>query len=418
MKLIAKYNRLTIPVIILVFVLGGLAYYFILHNILIHQLDKDLKVEQMEIIRFISKTGALPESSNYKDQVITFQPTKSVSFKERRFSQKIFNPSENEKTAFRSIEFLTSVGNTKYIATVLKSQQETEDIIQLILIITFSIIAILLLTIFLSNRIILNKLWKPFFHTLSQLKQFSLSSNSSIALEKTNIEEFQELNHSVYEMTEKVKGDYESLKNFTENASHEIQTPLAIIKNKIELLIQEEKLDESQMILLQSMNEATSRLSRMNQSLLLLAKIENRQFKTADKINFSSVLLRLVNNLEELAVTKSIDVDIQMVEDFFLTMNESLAEILISNILLNAIKYNQQNGKLKIILNATSLEIVNTGTNVPGNPLLIFDRFTKYSHSGDSLGLGLAIVKTICDAYHFTPSYSYFEGWHSIKIKF
>jgi signal transduction histidine kinase len=312
MKLIAKYNRLTIPVIILVFVLGGLAYYFILHNILIHQLDKDLKVEQMEIIRHISKTGTLPESSNYKDQVITFQPTESASFKERHFTQKIFNPSENEKTAFRSIEFLTTVGNAKYIATVLKSQQETEDSIQLILTITFSIIAVLLLTIFLSNRIILKKLWKPFYHTLTELKHFSLSSNSSIVLEKTGIEEFQELNLSVNEMTEKVKADYESLKNFTENASHEIQTPLAIIKNKIELLIQEEKLDESQMILLQSMNEAASRLSRMNQSLLLLAKIENRQFKMTENINFNSVLLRLVNNFEELAATKSIVVDIQM----------------------------------------------------------------------------------------------------------
>jgi signal transduction histidine kinase len=99
-------------------------------------------------------------------------------------------------------------------------------------------------------------------------------------------------------------------------------------------------------------------------------------------------------------------------------MNESMAEILISNILLNAIKYNQQDGKLRIVLNATNLEVLNTGTNVPGNPLLIFDRFTKYAHSGDSLGLGLSIVKTICDVYQFKPSYSYLDGWHSIKIEF
>ncbi len=287
MKLIAKYNRVTIPIIIGILLISSIGYYFILHRILIYQLDKDLRIEQNEIFQHIKETGQLPETSDYKDQQISFYPTNLVELNTKYSTQDVYNKREHEMESFRRIDFLITQGGQHFIATVKKSQQETEDIVRMILLITFFIIAILLLILFVSNRFLLSKLWKPFRNTLEQLSQFNFISKNRIELQKTDIDEFKELNETVLFMTKKVTEDYQMLKGFTENASHEIQTPLAIIKNKIELLSQSENLTETQVNVLQRLDEAAARLSRLNQSLLLLAKIENLQFAHVDKIDFS-----------------------------------------------------------------------------------------------------------------------------------
>src|SRR6185312_16149784 len=246
MKLLAKYNRVNIPITIITLLITGICFYFIIHYVLVHQLDKDLRIEQEEIIHYIKEKNSLPEASNYKDQKIEFQPTNDKDFKTTFSPEDQYNQKEDETETFRKLEFLITVNGKNYIATVKKSQQETEDIIQLILVITFSVIVFLLLVLFIANRFLLAKLWEPFNHTLAQLKHFNLSSKNKIELQKTHINEFEELNETVLFMTQKVKRDYESLKNFTENASHETQTPLSIIKNKIELLLQSENLDQIQ----------------------------------------------------------------------------------------------------------------------------------------------------------------------------
>ena len=418
MKLIARYNRLTIPVIIGVFLVSSIAYYIIIHSVFIGQLDKDLEIEKKEIIHYVELKDTLPEASNYKDQVIEFKRTNAAPFEEEFSTVQRLTPEENEEETYRKIDFFILVKGESYIASVLKSQQETEDIIKLILLITVLVIAFLLAALFISSRLMLRRLWYPFNDTLDQLKQFNFSSKILFKPRETSIDEFKELNQTAQKLLEKVSSDYESLKNFTENASHEIQTPLAIIKNKLELLAQMENLDEAQSNLIQSIYEAASRLSRLNQSLLLLAKIENRQFKTTEKINFSEILSRQAENFEELATTKSITIEKHISENVFIEMNESLAEILISNLLINAIKHNHIAGELQIILDKNSLIVANTGPTPTEDPSQLFQRFTKNSSAPESLGLGLSIVKSICDACHFRLSYLFSEGVHTLKISF
>lgn len=418
MKLLAKYNRVNIPITIITLLITGIGFYFIIHYVLVYQLDKDLYIEKQEILHYVKEKGTLPEASNYKDQQIEFRPTKDDSFKNKFSTLEVYDKKENESDIFRKLDFFVTVNGNNYIAEVKKSQQETEDIIQMVLIITFSIIIFLLIVLFIANRFLLAKIWEPFNHTLAQLKQFNLSSKNKIDLQKTDINEFEELNETVLSMTEKVNKDYESLKNFTENASHEIQTPLAIIKNKIELLLQSENLDETQINAIQSLNDAASRLSKLNQSLLLLAKIENSQFENSEKINLSFVLNRFLEKFEELAEIKNISVEKNISEDIFIEMNDSLAEILISNIILNAIKHNFQNGSIEISLDSNSLTVSNTGEAPRVNTEKLFERFKKDSSSGDSIGLGLAIVKSICDTYGFDVSYSFAGEIHIIKVAF
>jgi signal transduction histidine kinase len=418
MKLIAKYNRVTIPIIIGILLISSIGYYFILHRILIYQLDKDLRVEQTEIIQHLKETGQLPETSDYKDQQISFHSTNLVEFKDRYSTQDVYNKREHEMESFRRIDFLVIQGDKYFIATVKKSQQETEDIVRLILMITFFIIAILLLILFISNRFLLSNLWKPFRNTLEQLNQFNFFSKNKIALQKTDIDEFKELNETVLFMTQKVTLDYQMLKGFTENASHEIQTPLAIIKNKVELLSQSENLTEAQINVLQSLNEAAARLSRLNQSLLLLAKIENLQFTHVDTIDFSSMLKRYIDNFDELAQAKGLRISKNIEDNVIMQMNESLAEILISNVISNAIKHNLDNGNITVEFNKNHFRVSNTGPVPHGDTSELFERFKKESSSGDSLGLGLSIVKTITDIYGFSISYHYEMEQHIVEIIF
>ena len=261
-------------------------------------------------------------------------------------------------------------------------------------------------------------MWKPFNHTLSQLKQFNLSSKNNITLETTNVDEFIELNNTAMSLTQKVKNDYESLKSFTGNASHEIQTPLAIIKNKIELLSQSDNLEESQIHIIQSLNDAASRLSRLNQSLLLLTRIENRQYEPTDRIDLSAVVQKSIDNFRELADLKDIKIEKNIKNNVTVEMNDSLADILISNIILNAIKHNSPGGDIKIVLNENALVVSNTG-NVPKlKTSELFERFKKDSSSPESLGLGLSIIKTIGDTYGFELSYNYTDSMHVLQTTF
>lgn len=418
MKLLAKYNRVNIPITITTLLVSSVGYYFIIHFTLVHQLDKDLRIEQQEIIHYINENGALPEASNYKDQQVDFRPSAKEQLKTHFSTEDIYNKKEDETESFRELEFLVTVNGSNYIAEVRKSQQETEDIVQLILLITLSVIVVLLLILFVTNRFLLGKLWKPFYNTLEQLKQFEISSKNILILHPTDVDEFKELNNTALAMTQKVINDYKALKSFTENASHEIQTPLAIIKNKMELLSQSESLDETQIKVIQSINDAASRLSRLNQSLLLLAKIENRQFEKSEIINMSFTLHRYVEDFKELAEIKNIRIEKNISDGIFIEMNESLAEILISNIIINAIKHNYPGGDIKIELDANALMVSNPG-NVPKiNTSELFERFKKDSTSDESIGLGLSIVKTICDSYEFDVSYDFAEGRHIMKIDF
>ncbi|MEO6134400.1 MAG: HAMP domain-containing sensor histidine kinase [Ginsengibacter sp.] len=418
MKLIAKYNRVNIPITIGILLISSIAYYFILHIVLLNQVDNDLQIEKQEIIHYVNEKGILQEASNYKDQQIEFTPTSLTHFETKLTNENIYNKIEDESEPFRRIDFLIKENGNYYIATINKSVQETEDIVRLILMITLLVIAVLLLILFITNRFVLSKLWKPFNNTLEQLKQFNLSAKNKILLQPTDVDEFKELNATTFLMIQKVSSDYESLKRFTENASHEIQTPLAIIKNKIELLLQSENLDGAQINVIQSLNDAASRLSRMNQSLLLLTKIENSQFDNTERINFSFILTRYIENLEELASAKDITIVKNIANDFFIDLNESLAEILISNVVVNAIKHNYPGGNIKIDLGANGLSVSNTGTAPKIKTSELFERFKKDSASGDSIGLGLSIVKTICDKYDFDVSYNFIEERHVVKIAF
>jgi signal transduction histidine kinase len=418
MKLIAKYNRANLIAAILMLLVSSLCYYFILRYILINQLDDDLKVEEQEINDFVSLHKSLPAAASYVDQQVNFINTGAEKIKRIFFSKTIFNRGEHEAELSRVLTFPISIGNENYAATVSKSQEGAEKLLQLIVLSTLGVVILLLLLLFLINRFLLNKIWQPFYAALAGLKKFNLSGRDNIQLEKSDIEEFEELNNAIAIMTQEVTRDYDSLKNFTENASHEIQTPLAVIKSRLELLMQSENLHEHEMHILHSVYEAATRLSKLNQSLILLTKIENYRFSENKEMNISNIIQEDLDQYEELIAAKQITVVKNIDQPFSVLMNETLAEILVSNLITNAIKYNVEKGEIEIKLLNNSLILSNTGIPLKTNSSNLFERFVKDNSASDSLGLGLSIVKKICIQYSYDVTYNYVDKKHTVTVKF
>jgi signal transduction histidine kinase len=284
------------------------------------------------------------------------------------------------------------------------------------MLVTAGMIVAMLGILFMANRLLLRRIWQPFYQTLEVLRQFDLSRREPFARSSTTIEEFRQLQSVVEQMTEKIRKDYEMLRDFTDNASHEMQTPLAIINSKLDLMIQDQQLEMKHHRQMQAMYDAVARLRQLNQSLLLLTKIENNQFAQAAPVALESFIEKKMMQLEDPIRVKhlTISVDVQSCQ---LQMNAYLVDILLNNLLGNAIRHNCEEGSLDIMLRQEFLQVSNTGAPLTFDPANIFDRFTKGGHS-DGTGLGLAIAKQICDNYGFTLSYSYKEEMHVLGIRF
>ena len=197
MKLLTKYYRANIIATIIVVLLSSTCYYFMIHYILIEQLDDALKVEEQEVIDYVKEKGNLPEPSSYKDQQVYFKSAGKQSVVRSFSTVQFFEKEENETIAARQLVFPIESNGRINIAYVLKSQEETEDLVRLILIITLVVVVLLLMVIFLINRFVLRRLWKPFNSTLAQLKMFDLSGKNKLQLEQSRIDEFNELNKAV-----------------------------------------------------------------------------------------------------------------------------------------------------------------------------------------------------------------------------
>jgi len=415
MKLFAKYSRVNIVASVLALLVGSVVYYFSVRYVLIKELEDTLKVEEAEILDHIATHDQLPEPANYRDQKISYEPASVAT--DRKFYHTLKpEPHHKGKEPYRELAFSVKVKGQLYTVFVGKSEEETEDLLELIMLITAGMILLLLGTLFLANRLLLRRLWRPFYETLDSIRQFNLSTRQLLPTRATDTEEFVDLNNAVQQMTAKIGKDYEMLKNFTDNASHEMQTPLAIINSKLDLLIQDTNLGERHHQPVQAMYDAISRLRQLNQSLLLLMKIENNQFTYTEPVDLAVQIKEKLAQLEDPLKDRRLTLRTEL-HPLQLPINGYLADILLNNLLLNAIRHNQEDGSVEVLLRDRCLRVSNTGPALGFDPATIFNRFTKGMHSGGT-GLGLAIVKQICDNYQFPLSYRYINNMHVIEVQF
>ena len=278
-------------------------------------------------------------------------------------------------------------------------------------------IVLLLIGVVITARIVSRFVLLPFRQTMDTIKSFRLQQKEKITLPATSTAEFKELNLFLQKMTDKAIEDYASVKEFSENASHELQTPLAVIRSKLELM-SETRIDETQAALIEDMQNAIERLSRINRSLTLLTKLENQEFDTSQQIKFCTVAKQVIADVEDRISMKNIQLHTQLDRNIPLNIHPTLAEMLMNNLLSNAIRHNVEGGQIEVQLTRKMLRISNTGLppEIPTEEL--FQRFKKSNQCADSIGLGLAIVKQICEVNQFAVDYNYDEGWHSLSVYF
>ena len=428
MKLLSRYNRVNLITIICILLITGLAYYQAISWVLTRQCDKDLKDEEMEIIAYTNYNHHLPQTFKSKYQQIIYTKVGANTVK-RRFVDTVYfkkwdsnNPKrekyhrEGEYDAGRGLITVITVGNIYYRLLIIQSTAETEDLIRIIFSITVGLVLLLVVALIVINRLILNKLWQPFYTIMDELQNFTIADNRKISQLKTSIDEFSNMNRVVTEMTEKAKTDYKTLKSFTENASHELLTPIAIINSKLDSLIQTDNFNETQSKLLNDLYGGVSRLNRLNQSLLLLVKIENGLLNDRKKIDLRQLIEEMLVQFEEIFHDKELQVEIDLA-DKQVVASSYLVEILLSNLITNAIRHNYAGGKVTIRLDSEKLKIKNTGESEALPEEKIFTRFHKSSGSEGS-GLGLTISRQICENFNFSLSYSFRSPFHVFTVGF
>jgi signal transduction histidine kinase len=415
MKLSAHYNKASIIITISVLLVGGIIYFFTINKLGRHQLDRDLTEEITEVIDYVNLNGKLPTQVDFDEDQTVFIKTNQVNLPLRFFDTVYVNPKEKNPEAGRAVWGLISLKGQRYKVIITESRESTEDLIQVIGIITLILMVCLLVILFITNRYILNGLWKPFYETLGRLKAFNISDSQGLKLKHDKVDEFNDLNQVVDAMSSRVKNDYQHLKQFTENASHEMMTPLAVITTKLDTLIQDETLKPEQFDQINDIYSAASKLSRLNQSLLLLVKIENNLVDDAELLSLDGLLSQKIRQFSELAQSKDILVS-EYIGEKNIVASKYLIDILLNNLFSNAIRHNNKHGQIIITLTGSKLVFQNTGSEKLLNDEILFERFQKGKKS-DGTGLGLTIVKNICNLYHWEIVYSFENSFHTFEIR-
>lgn len=332
---------------------------------------------------------------------------------------KLYDRFEEEVLDYRVLKQYCQFNGQNYLITIYKSTLENDDLIESLLKSFILIIGFLLLVFFGLNWILSKTLWKPFYYSLSVLNSYDVKKHNLIKLEEVSTKEFKQLNNTLNVLIKKIHTDYINQKEFIENASHEMQTPLAVIKAYVNLLMQSDKLGESEINGLQGIDDTLKKLATLNKSLLLLSKIENDQFSDKAKIHLNAVVAKCLDNFKVISDLKNIKINYLTFEDVYLNMNLVLAEVLVMNLIQNAIRHNvDEQGTINVEIRDNYFKISNTG---PSMKLQISDlakRFNKNSMSKDSLGLGLSIINSIVKLYDFKLEYNYQDSHHSFIIKF
>jgi signal transduction histidine kinase len=386
-----------------------------LKNILAERQDEKLLWDKEIIAKKIKYDNPLPifEVDDYELKV---PPKDTLYFKDTLIHQIV-----NEVSKFELYRQLTSVetlhGKTYKIITR-SSQVRNDDFFLAITVSVGIVIFLLMVTVFFVNTIIVGNAWRPFYENLEILKNFSVEDDQVFKLQATDVDEFKELNSSLIKLTNKIKSDFKNLKEFTENASHEMQTPLAIIQSKSEILMQSENLNRNQKQQIKSIYSATQRLSKLNKTLLLLSKIENLQYSDKEEIHINDNIEKHLEIFEDFIENKNIKVSKNYAPDVKLLANPMLFDMVISNLVSNSIKHNLKNGSIDIITTDHFFSFSNSGTPINIASKSIFERFKKDSKSSDSFGLGLAIVKKVCDTNNWKINHTFAEDMHVISIYF
>jgi len=414
MKLLTKTTIYFLLIMLPLLAASAFYLFFQFNKEIRHEIDEELMNDRIQWLRYLDSTGA--NSSIFPIPEYSLQPSDlAPQEKPQLESIMLYQEVEGKKVPYRQLTQVIRLHDRSYLMIIRKSLIERDDLIKNIFSVMLIVFTGLLAFIILMNWILNRRLWKPFYQSLEKIQGVQLKKMESVSFSPSSTHEFNRLNASLNTMVARIYADYQNIKELTEDAAHEMQTPLAIAQSKLELLLQDESLSDAQLQAIAQSSEALQRLTRLNHSLLLLAKIENHQYDVSQPEGLQQVTERYLGLLDELIRDKKLSVEKQLNATW--SMPSALAEMLISNLLGNAIRYNYPGGKIFLHLDDQQLSISNT-SEWPAIPeKQLFQRFKKASVLNDnSNGLGLAIVKRICDTCNLPITYQFENGIHTFTI--
>ncbi|MBI1782418.1 MAG: HAMP domain-containing histidine kinase [Sphingobacteriales bacterium] len=420
MKLLQKTIRSYFIYSVIILLIAVPVFYYVIQGIVREDIDEDL-LNTKELLK-PKISDALRNNSIDQLKFLDHDITVSVTSASKEFDTlttvEIFDTIAKELVPHRLLTSYFTVNGKPCMLQVKTSLVDNDDLIASIVKVQVILLILLMTGLFIINRNLSKKIWMPFYITLQKLQNYKVEKHAPLSLPKSSITEFNDLNTSLQELTDRTHQSFVSQKEFSENASHEMQTPLAVFQSKLELLMQTTPLTEEQALLMGDMADVAQRMARLNKSLVLLTKIENSQFADKENVSIKVYIEKFILLYQPQINEKQITVDNKIVENEILHANAALIEILINNLIGNAIRHNIVGGSIGIKLHRDRLIIENTGKAYPLDKEKIFQRFQKESTDNNSIGLGLEMVKKVCNINNYIITYDFVNKQHCFTIVF
>jgi signal transduction histidine kinase len=419
MKLINITTRYYISLFLVVIALWSVAFYFIMKYEVYQSIDEVLYNRATNISKYVEQhrehSGNDPLSDYHIKQLTKAQF--EISPSEIYADTLVYEPTDNEYDEYRKLEATFHQNDLYFSITVVKPRLESTEIFNTILLnlIPLSMVTVLVLVV--GARQLNKNLWKPFYQVVNFLSGYRVDKDSPLPETATSVVEFKALVDSLQTLIQRNAQVFQQQKQFIENASHETQTPLAVIQSQMEILLQMPGLTNEQAEIIQSTLKETDRLTKLNKTLLLLSKIENEQFIDKSTVNLETLTRKLLAYFEDKKEKLALTVTIESESNCVVATNPVLAEVLIGNLVKNAFTHNVEGGRVTIRLSSGFFEIGNTGLPIPDTQRL-FERFYNPGANPESWGLGLSIVRKIVDINGWSIKYEFSDHTHKFRIDF
>ena len=423
MKLIQKIALRLSMVLIPVIALWAMIFYFVTVEEINDEVDDLLRSYSEQLIAKKLANQELPVANiiagmHYSISQVTEEYADSHPRTKYYDSDLYINETdEDEPARFLKTFFYDAEGRYFELIAAIPTF-EKEDLIEAILWWIAALYLILLVTVIVITLAVFQESIRPLYEILDWLNAYTPGKTQDKLAADTDIYEFRQLEKAVTEATDRSNEAYEKQKQFIGNASHELQTPLAVLGGRIDWMLDNDSLGEENIGELVKMKREVVHISRLNKTLLLLTKIDNGQFPDVMDVNLSSIVQSQKEMYEEIFSRKNIHCSLEMQDSpVVVRMNETLATILVTNLIKNAFMHSPEGGIVTIALDGNGLAVENSG-ETPLDRERIFDRFYQGAKKEGSTGLGLALAKTIADKNGMQFSYSFADGRHRFRINF
>ena len=420
MKLTSIYWKYTIYTFLIVLIIGSITHYYIFRHSIHRSTDDVLNEYKQEILEYAALNDTIPSLKDIelKHSRLMFNEIDNNIDNNKEYAiydSLIYSKYEKERVVYRVLKFNVNTGNNNYQVLLSQPTLEEDDLMSAVIMSLLILLLLFLISSALVSAYYTRILWQPFYHLLIQLRRFRIERSKPSKIKECGIDEFDEMGSTVSEMMNKIHNDYNSLKELIENTSHEMQTPLSIIKMKLDMLQQHDIGDEKSLGIIRDMQRTVSHMTRFNRALLLIARINNDQFGTVEKILLNEYADEYLGTYEDLLQDRSIEVRKYYNRPFIMEMNRILAERLVMNLIVNAVRYTCEGGYIEVETSDDMIKISNPYHHkIPAGDL--FARFNRTSSHEDSTGLGLTIVKNICQKSGLKVEASFNETIFSIII--